>query len=63
MEIYKHNATQYKSANEIYPSIKALKTERFAGLTEEEEMDIVYKMMSNTITEADFIQDHHTNED
>jgi hypothetical protein len=53
LDVYKLNATLYKTANEIYPKIKAMKTEQFEGLTEEQEMDIVYRLMRSTITEAD----------
>ena len=53
MDVYKLNAKLYQTANEIYPKIKAMKTAQFEGLTEEEEMEIVYQLIGGTITEAD----------
>lgn len=57
LEIYRLNATQYKAANKIYPQIKkAILTHQFDGLrTEEQEMDVIYKMLT--------IQDDSTEED
>jgi hypothetical protein len=50
LAVYKQNAKLFKQANEIYPKIKTMWS--YQGLTEEQEMDIVYQIIKND-TEAD----------
>jgi hypothetical protein len=60
LEVYKDNASLYKTANEIYPRIKAMNARQFQldGLNEEEEMNFVYELMTSTRTEADTMIPH-----